>query len=514
MKYLKHFENPNAIVYKQDDKLVDIEWFYSTTWCFSYYDGVFVINENTTHDELFDEYLNDSGMEYEKKEELNTFYKKRWGRGELSGRLFVEEKVITFWYFPKNGEELKKLIYDIEREVNFKIWNKGWKVEICKDDEINEGDWGSWSPEEEKNTTYVPVEEYLGSKERKEDELKMVHLMNWAEKQALKKKIGWGRGWGSDMTAWDSKNPLWWRQAKYQESKVYEKLGISEPVYQVSKRFYDYLIQNVEFGKRKIDLVFPKELYQKEFDDVLKFNFQYRPNLRKRLYGHCKTSIVFSGEVEGVYQDYFECTLLLTIKPELSKIAHEIQHAYEYTNSTVRGKIMSDSSRNFYYNVTDEKFSNVADFIYNIYFSQKDEMNARVQEFYHRIKDRVHNLEDFKKEVINSQEYGYAKDLKEMGENFTILSKENSDSCLEIVNSLKIDQKQLNDLLIDTPNNLLRKLSNYFISKILPKFIQITNEKESVDFIGKWGHIFTEKGDQYTRKLWRLWDLLKNNEDI
>lgn len=52
------------------------------------------------------------------------------------------------------------------------------------------------------------------------EKLRTIHLLNYKEKQELKKK-GWGRGWGSDLTAWDGKNPLWWRQLKYQENKIY-----------------------------------------------------------------------------------------------------------------------------------------------------------------------------------------------------------------------------------------------------------------------------------------------------
>jgi hypothetical protein len=46
--------------------------------------------------------------------------------------------------------------------------------------------------------------------------------------------------------------------------------------------------------------------------------------------------------------------------------------------------------------------SSVYDLLYNIYLSMPDEINSRVQEFYHRIRDKVHTLEDFK-EVLAEQ---------------------------------------------------------------------------------------------------------------
>ena len=65
----------------------------------------------------------------------------------------------------------------------------------------------------------VPIENYIGSLDQPEEQ-KLWHLMNAEEKRIakLQGKAPDFRGWGSDMTAWDGPNPLWWRQAKYQEN--------------------------------------------------------------------------------------------------------------------------------------------------------------------------------------------------------------------------------------------------------------------------------------------------------
>ena len=220
MKYLKHFENPNKI--RHDDKIVD--WSFAETYVFSYYnsDELFIMKGAYTHaDLLIDVYKKgkiskDTFNKYEG--DFNDYYY----RGECSGRLFVKDhgkpvNIISFWRFPEDNEEMKKVAKDIKEKTGIDIWQDDWKVEIIKDENL-EGTTKNQSVWSTDDVDFIPVKEYKKSKERSEEEIKIPHLMSWKEKEELKKKTGWGRGWGSDLTGWGGKNPLQWRQAKYGES--------------------------------------------------------------------------------------------------------------------------------------------------------------------------------------------------------------------------------------------------------------------------------------------------------
>jgi len=125
------------------------------------------------------------------------------GRGILkyAGRIFVSHQIIAFWQFP-DPEKLKQIIKELENILDI-IIDENWLIE--KNDDKN---------------IFIHPSEYekhwYGVEQRSEKEMGKAHL-DWKLKNELKKK-GWGKGWGSDMTAWDGKNPLAWRQAKYQEN--------------------------------------------------------------------------------------------------------------------------------------------------------------------------------------------------------------------------------------------------------------------------------------------------------
>jgi len=48
------------------------------------------------------------------------------------GRLWTESKVISFWKYPKNIDDLKKIVEALEKETHLKIWNNGWKILVIK----------------------------------------------------------------------------------------------------------------------------------------------------------------------------------------------------------------------------------------------------------------------------------------------------------------------------------------------------------------------------------------------
>jgi hypothetical protein len=49
---------------------------------------------------------------------------------KLHGRLWDDKKIISFWGYPKNSFELKKVISLLEQKLNKKMWNQGWIIDI------------------------------------------------------------------------------------------------------------------------------------------------------------------------------------------------------------------------------------------------------------------------------------------------------------------------------------------------------------------------------------------------
>ena len=91
---------------------------------------------------------------------------------KYSGRLWLDSKVITFWDYPSKNE-LKKIIKLLEDELNRKMWNNNWLIEVVigKNNEKylnpeyvpdNIESWHDWLNENNK-TALVPVTDFDGS---------------------------------------------------------------------------------------------------------------------------------------------------------------------------------------------------------------------------------------------------------------------------------------------------------------------------------------------------------------
>jgi len=157
------------------------------------------------------------------------------------GRLWLDKKIMSFYtYSPK--EKMQQVLNDIKKSHDDIIengyinvdgekeqskdkpinWNDGWRIEIIpnkEDDKYWDNDEIRYGSDDNYEIpTLIPLEDYVGSQDVSPEIMGKAHL-DWRMKDELKKK-GWGKGWGSDLTAWDSKNPLAWRQAKYQENKA------------------------------------------------------------------------------------------------------------------------------------------------------------------------------------------------------------------------------------------------------------------------------------------------------
>jgi hypothetical protein len=138
------------------------------------------------------------------------------------GRMWLDRKIMTFWVYP-DDVLFKSIIHKIEKELDIKIFNNDWKIEVIekedgikrrKDSEdiyVNSGDF--------EYAKIIPLDDYAGSEDVPE-ERQIMHLMNWKEKELARKigKLHFG-SFGSRKTAWDTPHNIKWRQAIYQENK-------------------------------------------------------------------------------------------------------------------------------------------------------------------------------------------------------------------------------------------------------------------------------------------------------
>lgn len=213
MKRNKLFENPNAIWVRSEGR--NRAWSYKDCIAFSYDDRkTKMYVGNSTHVDLVDIYDEDS-------------------RGPCSGRLFLNEKVITFWRFPENYEELIKTLDDIVKEIKKAIFrykldpvpeipnfnDKEWRIEIPKNH--NASNWGKltddWDPTED-TQDFIKIEDYRGGIKRSDAELKMRHLMPPA---AGKKEVPLGFG---------SRNPKYLKKRQWQMASMSDE-GKKEELY-------------------------------------------------------------------------------------------------------------------------------------------------------------------------------------------------------------------------------------------------------------------------------------------
>ncbi|NPV12816.1 MAG: hypothetical protein HPY57_13605 [Ignavibacteria bacterium] len=233
MKYLKKYENPD-FVNASKPRYVSTDFSDVDALAFGYDESGKMLINFGTHNDIMGTKENDGRL-----------------RMYFPGRLWINQKIISFWKYP-TVEKLPQVLKDIQDTFNslskeerkytiidknnekkehyfddIDFSDKEWLIEVLDEDlyDPNNIEWDT-------DTILIPLSDYVGSKERDKEELMIPHLANWSEKQALKAK-GFGRGFGSDLTAWDSKNPLAWRQAKYQESIItkFKKFETCDGIY-------------------------------------------------------------------------------------------------------------------------------------------------------------------------------------------------------------------------------------------------------------------------------------------
>ena len=132
------------------------------------------------------------------------------------GRLWIQDKVVSFWEYPKTKTELLKILSDVENEFfrmakrPFTLNPNDWFIEIV--DKRLAGDnfpevFGEWADAED--AILVPVKDYSGSDEWSEETKGKEHVQSPVDKGPKKVPPGVGsRKYGSSK-------PLPLRQAMY-----------------------------------------------------------------------------------------------------------------------------------------------------------------------------------------------------------------------------------------------------------------------------------------------------------
>jgi len=111
--------------------------------------------------------------------------------GLYSGRIWDDpsKQIISFWDYPPNKEEFKKIIDQLERKTGHKIWNKDWKIEVLVDKNINRWDIEAGDDmTSDLESIIIPVVDYTGS----EDTPKELLNMHLKDKSKLKVPTGFG----------------------------------------------------------------------------------------------------------------------------------------------------------------------------------------------------------------------------------------------------------------------------------------------------------------------------------
>ena len=187
-----------------------VEYDYGPNVPFMYYDNDSKMATGNPRDTHWDM--------WRKLQKKNLLTKDDKERSRNSGRLFPNIKVLTFWNFPKDYNELVKVIKDLEKETGYKFLDDPeYLIEIPAAEnksaiDDDKGSWGSWTPRIF-SQDFIPFSEYKGGHKRSEEELGQEHIAS----PMSKKKKTVPQGVGSKAPQGRSK-PLAWRQAMYAES--------------------------------------------------------------------------------------------------------------------------------------------------------------------------------------------------------------------------------------------------------------------------------------------------------
>jgi len=189
-RYLEFInESPDNIkYYRQDGFPIQLNYKSSDAFAFGYFNNHMIVSpEGWSHPKMLEyiigDYVSDGVEKYFK----------------YSGRLWLNNKVISFWNYPENKSKLFSILNDIEiklkkqnnKKINI-INDKSWRIEVVKIDDVIKTDLSyDWDFESKYNTELINIHDYKTSLDFSEKE-KQMHLLNQKEKQKLKVPYGFG----------------------------------------------------------------------------------------------------------------------------------------------------------------------------------------------------------------------------------------------------------------------------------------------------------------------------------
>jgi uncharacterized C2H2 Zn-finger protein len=192
-------ENPDAVFDVKTGGVIEFDRGFNVAFSYANRDKTKMLVGTETHRDLRDPDGDNRGRET---------------RGPNSGRLFVDKKIITFWRFPEDYQDLVKTLQDLEKAIQRQLnrtvnilSNDEWRIEMPEDENaLRDSGWGSWSPEENEQT-FVPINKYKGGPVRSEKELAQQHVLS----PLLKQKKAVPPGWGSNSERYKKKRQ--WQMA-------------------------------------------------------------------------------------------------------------------------------------------------------------------------------------------------------------------------------------------------------------------------------------------------------------
>jgi len=197
--YKKIFENPNELTKSLVGDNRIYVWDAVKNITFGYFNGKFkyMINQSKrlgnryifhdyTHEDLYNKYKELLTPE----EQKNVLF----GRTELAGRVFTIAKIISFWHYPKDKKELKKVCDDIKKETGLDIWKDDWKIEIYSSKTISSNinsdnkllkDWSDEYKKEfdDLKIELIPIKQYKQSNEIPDNEKSKQHILSPMKKK-------------------------------------------------------------------------------------------------------------------------------------------------------------------------------------------------------------------------------------------------------------------------------------------------------------------------------------------
>jgi hypothetical protein len=163
-----------------------------------------------------------------------------WRSDNRLGRFWESSKIISFWDYPKNNNELHQIIIEIEKASSINIWNDNeWKIEIyeIRDKSIKKSDIESFDITEydikgktietdehgiiDMKSKLIPLKEFTSSITIPEEELK-IHLMTPIEKEKYYKAHPEKR---PKKTSTNSEKSIAWRQAINRSESIMKKVN-------------------------------------------------------------------------------------------------------------------------------------------------------------------------------------------------------------------------------------------------------------------------------------------------